>query len=112
MKLVFDVPRALGSVINSGVMFGIIVCIIVDSYIPKDVELLLYLPVSEPIVTYIPYLGSLLMDVVIHKACCSGIICLDWGWWLWMTKALQEVFDRNSHTGIVVHSSNLSFSSG
>ena len=54
INLISNVPGSLGPVFNNRVMFGPVVCIIVDSFVPKDLELLLSLAVSEPIIPHIP----------------------------------------------------------
>ena len=46
IKLVLDVSGALSSMVDSGVVFGVVVSVIVDPLVPVDVELLLSLSIS------------------------------------------------------------------
>ena len=62
-----------------------IVCIIVFSLVPKEKELLLSLPVSEPIVPHIPRLGSFLVNVVVYETVGRRVICLNGSGWLDVT---------------------------
>ena len=50
---------------------------------------------------HIPRFGSLLVDILICKACCRGVIGLDRSSWLWMIKFLKNVSDWNSNLGIM-----------
>ena len=57
---------------------GSIICVIVDSFITKNVELFLSLPIAKPMIPHIPGFGSLLVNVVVHKPRGRGVIRFQW----------------------------------
>jgi hypothetical protein len=68
-----------------GVMFGVVVGVVVGALVPKEMELLLRQPIPQPVVSHVPRLGTLLVDVVVYKTVGRGIICFDGGGWLGMS---------------------------
>ena len=88
MKLVFNVSDAFSAMVNGCMMFGEIISIIVDSFVPVDLELLLSLPIPEPIISHVPGLGSFLVDIIINEACCCGVVSFDRSGRLWVVEAV------------------------
>ena len=74
---------------------------VIGIFIPIYVELLLRIVFPQLIITHILQFGSLLVHILMHKACCRGVIGLDRSSWLWMTKFLENVSDWNSNLGVI-----------
>ena len=85
------INRSHCSVVGGWEVFGEIVCEVVLSFFPVDVELSLANSVSYPVESHINGLGSFLLDCVIDDAFCTGVVCLDRGRWLGVAEKFEGV---------------------
>ena len=63
-----------------------IVAQVCDAGLPVDEELTLDCAVAYPIQVYVDCFRSFLLDGVVGKAVCGGVVDLDWRGGLWVTQ--------------------------
>ena len=65
---------------DSGVMFGVIISIIVDALVPKNFENIVVFSVTEPMKLHVPCFGSFHLDVAVNKTIAGGVVSFYGGW--------------------------------
>ena len=75
-------------------MFGPVVCVIINSFVPVDVKLFLCKFISKPIVTHIPSFCAFLSNIVVYKTGGGGIVGFNRSGRLLMAKSPEEVSYR------------------
>ena len=63
-------------------MFGMVVCQVMATFVPEDLELALRLPTFEPIEAHFKGFDAACDNGVVGVSLGSGVINLDWGAWL------------------------------
>ena len=71
-------------------MLGEVVSQVVFAFFPKYFKLVLADAISYPVETHVNSFGALLFDCVIDNSKGCGIVSLDGGGWLWVTKKFQS----------------------
>ena len=74
-------------------VFGPIVGVIEYTRSPIELELLLCFSVPEPVEAHIHGLCAFGLDFAIDDSFCSGVVCLDGGGWLGVSKFLKNGAD-------------------
>ena len=72
-------------------VFCKVVCLVLRTWFPKNLELALIDAVSNPIESHVDGFRSLLFYIVICDSTCCGVVNLDRGGWLWESHCLEAV---------------------
>ena len=92
-------------------MFVKIISIVILPFVPVDSEFVVCAFIAQPVPSHVPCFGPALLDVSMNKAVGGGIISLDWGGLLWMTKSTEGNLANNGFLGIAVDAAGLCFGS-
>jgi hypothetical protein len=93
-------------------MLCLIICVILTSWAPINVELFLADSVGEPMVSHVHFFLSLLFYRFVHDAECSGVIRSQRRWWLCVAQLGECDSERGSTSGVVKARANFGFCCG
>ena len=93
-----------------GVVLGVIVSKVGGTRFPVDMVLALLDSVLEPVESHVNGFGATLLDCVVEDAVGTGIVNLERGGWLGMSKLEEGLPDGNSVLGIDEGCPSFSFS--
>ena len=72
-------------------VLGVVISFITRTWTPVNMEVTLLCSVLDPVESHIDCLGSLLLDGLVSKPHCRGVVYLDGGWWLRMSHINQHL---------------------
>ena len=96
---------SVGFVVDGQVVFGVVVNQIVAAFVPVAVELFLGLTALKPPQAEIHGLGFPWYDGLVGDADSSGVVHLDGSVWLWPTRFVEGLLERDHFLGGGVESS-------
>jgi hypothetical protein len=92
------------------IVFGEVVSQIVRTTAPMDNEVALGNLILNPIEAHVNGFGATLLYSSVCDACSTGVISLDWAWWLGMAHVLERCAKPSSFFSIVKQSTEFRFS--
>lgn len=95
-----------------GVMLGEVVCLVLSTRAPNDVEVSLIDSVTNPVVPHVDRFRSSLLHFIICDAPCAFVVCGDWGGRLGMTEVVESGAEGFGVFGVVEERAEFCFGCG